>query len=397
MIKLIIMRKYFYGFCLIFSSLLVTLIFIEIVLLYFPVNQGLRTQAVNESFPIFRFKPNREVQYSKNWNFSLRNRVKINNFGFVSNFNYYENLTTPLLAIIGDSYVEALMVPFDKTITGITNKKAKVRGGRVYSFAASGAGLSQHMIWAKYAKETFKPDAYVFVIIANDFMESLHSYESSPGFHRFKFKEDEKWDMVLEDYEPSILRKVFRNSSLAMYLITNLKIHAKLKIPLILGRNDKRISYIGNVNGVMNAVIINGKPVGESVLQGEGAGPGPTSSSLLSDFLSILRGNIKYPFGMSSSKRKSINYYSKNFYINSLYLRFEVKDKPGVLSEITNRLAKYKISVKRIIQTPDKKNKTATIVIITHKTNELNSNNCLSVFKKNKNIIKNPTLIRLYN
>ena len=49
-------------------------------------------------------------------------------------------------------------------------------------------------------------------------------------------------------------------------------------------------SYIGNVNGVMNAVITEGKPVGESVLQGEGAGPGPTSSSLLSDLLSILRG-----------------------------------------------------------------------------------------------------------
>ena len=58
-------------------------------------------------------------------------------------------------------------------------------------------------------------------------------------------------------------------------------------------------SYIGNVNGVMNAVILNGKPVGESVLQGEGAGPGPTSSSLLSDLLSILRGNIKNPFGVS--------------------------------------------------------------------------------------------------
>ena len=155
--------------------------------------------------------------------------------------------------------------------------------------------------------------------------------------------------------------------------------------------------YIGNVNGVMNAVILNGKPVGESVLQGEGAGPGPTSSSLLSDFLSILRGNIKFPFGISYKKRKSISIYSKDFYINSLYLRFEVKDKPGVLSEITNRLAKYKISVKRIIQTPDKKNKTATIVIITHKTSEKNSNNCLSIFKKNKNIIKTPTLIRLYN
>ena len=154
-------------------------------------------------------------------------------------------------------------------------------------------------------------------------------------------------------------------------------------------------SYIGNVNGVMNAVIIEGKPVGESVLQGEGAGPGPTSSALLSDLLSILRGNIKKPFGVSLSKLKSLKAYNVNNYTNSLYLRFEVKDKPGVLSQITNRLAKYKISIKRIIQTPDKKNNKATIVIISHKTSELNCNNCLSIFKSNKNILKTPKLIRL--
>ena len=163
--------------------------------------------------------------------------------------------------------------------------------------------------------------------------------------------------------------------------------------PCLVSKN----TYIGNVNGVMNAVITEGKPVGESVLQGEGAGPGPTSSSLLSDLLSILRGNIKYPFGISSSKRKSIKAFNNDNYTNSLYLRFEVRDKQGVLSLITNRLAKYKISVKRIIQTPDKKNKKATIVIITHKTSEINAKNCLSIFKKNKNILKFPTLIRLYN
>ena len=154
-------------------------------------------------------------------------------------------------------------------------------------------------------------------------------------------------------------------------------------------------SYIGNVNGVMNAVILNGKPVGESVLQGEGAGPGPTSSSLLSDLLSILRGNIKNPFGVSVNNLKTLKTYNVNNYVNSLYLRFEVKDKPGVLSQITNRLAKYKISVKRLIQTPDKKNNKATIVIVTHKTTELNCKSCLSIFNKNKNIIKSPTLIRL--
>ena len=163
--------------------------------------------------------------------------------------------------------------------------------------------------------------------------------------------------------------------------------------PCLVGKE----TYIGNINGVMNAVILNGKPIGETVLQGEGAGPGPTSSALLSDLLSILRGNIKYPFGTPYKKRKTIKNYIKDNYDNSLYLRFEVKDKPGVLSEITKRLAKYKISVKRIIQTPDKKSNSATIVIITHKTNENSSKNCLLMFKKNKNILKYPTLIRLFD
>ena len=52
---------------------------------------------------------------------------------------------------------------------------------RVYSFAASGAGLSQHLVWAKLANEKYKVIFY-FVIIANDFLESLNKYGRSPGF-----------------------------------------------------------------------------------------------------------------------------------------------------------------------------------------------------------------------
>jgi len=158
----------------------------------------------------------------------------------------------------------------------------------------------------------------------------------------------------------------------------------------------KKNTYIGNVNGVMNAVILEGDPVGESVLQGEGAGPGPTSSALMSDLLSILRGNIKYPFGISDKKRKKITIYDSNKFLSSLYIRLEVKDKPGVLSIITKQLAKYKISVQRLIQIPDHKKKTASIVIITHEANELNSKKCINSFKANKNILKNPVLIRLF-
>ena len=161
--------------------------------------------------------------------------------------------------------------------------------------------------------------------------------------------------------------------------------------PCLVNKN----SYIGNVNGVMNAVIVKGKPVGESILQGEGAGPGPTSSALMSDLLSILRGNIKYPFGIPSSKRKNLNSYKVKNYFNSLYLRFEVKDKPGVLSEITKQLANRKISVDRLIQIPNHYNKTASIVIITHKSKEEDVQICIKKFKSNKNILKRPILIRL--
>ena len=78
-------------------------------------------------------------------------------------------------------------------------------------------------------------------------------------------------------------------------------------------------------------------------------------------------------------------------------MRFEVKDQPGVLSEITKKLANYQISIQRMIQIPNNKLKTASIVIITHKTKQINSNNCLKSLKRNKKIFKKPVLIRLFN
>ena len=65
-------------------------------------------------------------------------------------------------------------------------------------------------------------------------------------------------------------------------------------------------SYIANINGVLNAIIIDGQPVGRTILQGEGAGPGATCSALISDLCSVLRGNVKYPFGISHTLRKNM-------------------------------------------------------------------------------------------
>ena len=82
-------------------------------------------------------------------------------------------------------------------------------------------------------------------------------------------------------------------------------------------------------------------------------------------------------------------------YSNSFYLRFNVKDKPGVLSSITKIFTKYKISIKNLIQKPDKKTNKASIIIITHKNLEKNYNNLISNLSKNKFILKKPTFIRI--
>ena len=133
----------------------------------------------------------------------------------------------------------------------------------------------------------------------------------------------------------------------------------------------KTNSHVASIDGVLNAVIIDGNPVGQSIIQGEGAGPAATTSALISDISSILRGNIKFPFSISSSKRKKLKYENINNRLFSAYLRFEVDDRPGVLSNITNVFTKNKVSIKRLVQNPYKNKKSSSIIIITHDSKDI--------------------------
>jgi len=156
-----------------------------------------------------------------------------------------------------------------------------------------------------------------------------------------------------------------------------------------------RNSYISKIDGVLNAIVVDGLPIGKSVLQGEGAGPGPTSSALISDLCCVLKGDVNYPFGVSTSSRKKISKFNILNHLCSSYLRIEVKDQPGVLSSITKIFAKNKISIKNLIQKPNKRNKKASIIIITHENIEKNYKNLLLNLFRNKFVLKKPTFIRI--
>jgi len=157
----------------------------------------------------------------------------------------------------------------------------------------------------------------------------------------------------------------------------------------------KKSSYIASIDGVLNAVIIDGKPVGKSVIQGEGAGAEATTSALVSDISSILRGNIKFPFSISNKERKILNFKNIDDRFFSAYLRFEVIDKPGVLSNITNIFSKNKVSIKRLIQNPNKSKKLSSIVIITHRTKNKLLNKVIKQTEKKTYIKRKPKLIRI--
>ncbi len=157
----------------------------------------------------------------------------------------------------------------------------------------------------------------------------------------------------------------------------------------------KKESQISNVNGVLNAVIIEGKPIGKFVLKGEGAGPGPTTSALVSDICSVLRGNLKFPFSVSHANRKKIAPLDISNKIFSSYLRLDVIDKKGVLSSITKVLSKNKISIKRLIQNPFKGKKSASIIIISHKAKNKNLVKCINQLNRNNFILKKAKFIRI--
>lgn len=202
---------------------------LEVGLRFLPVQESMGWLPVNEETPVRRVEPNRSFTWSRNWNLSLATRLKSNNYGFISTIDYDPSSNMPLTAVIGDSYIEAPMVEQTRTAVAILNAEFQSRR-RFYAFGASGAQLSTYIAFAQYAKREFHPDRYVFLLIGNDFDESLATYGDGPGFHYFV--EDATGGLAFKrvDYEVSLIKKVLRKSALFMYVNMNLQVGPRLRI-----------------------------------------------------------------------------------------------------------------------------------------------------------------------
>ena len=100
---------------------------------------------------------------------------------------------------------------------------------------------------------------------------------------------------------------------------------------------------------------------------------------------------------LSDKKRKVATFENINNKKFSVYLRLDVKDKYGILSDVTKIMAKNKVSVKRLIQNPTLNKKNASIVIITHEAKSSSFEKVLLMLKKKRYNLKAPKIIRIEN
>ena len=132
-------------------------------------------------------------------------------------------------------------------------------------------------------------------------------------------------------------------------------------------------SLLAKVNGVYNAINVEGDLVGKLIFYGQGAGPQPTSSAIISDVIKIaqnIANNIVNNIQIVLSEQKyTIKPMSE--IETKYYMRMNVEDRSGVLSQIAKILGDHAISISSVIQKEsDPETQTAEIVIMTHPAKE---------------------------
>ena len=138
---------------------------------------------------------------------------------------------------------------------------------------------------------------------------------------------------------------------------------------------------IANVEGAMNAVLVQGDAVGATLYYGKGAGAEPTGSAVIADLVDVTRLHTSDPehrvphLAFQPNQVRDVPVLSIDEVITSYYLRMRVEDKPGVLADITRILADSSISIEALIQKEAAAGETDTdIIMLTHRTVERNAN-----------------------
>jgi len=161
-------------------------------------------------------------------------------------------------------------------------------------------------------------------------------------------------------------------------------------------------SQLGKTDGVYNAIEITGDFVQNVLFYGRGAGAEPTASAVVSDIIEIAKrlGQSEaplIPIGYNPSAEQESKEIMNVLDIESrYYMRIKTADKPGVLADISKMLAEHSISIASVEQLETfLKEKSAVIIIITHRAQERDMQASLKILNGREYILEDINLIRI--
>jgi homoserine dehydrogenase len=159
---------------------------------------------------------------------------------------------------------------------------------------------------------------------------------------------------------------------------------------------------IANVEGAMNAVLVQGDAVGATLYYGKGAGAEPTASAVIADLVDVTRMQTADPqnrvphLAFQPNQLADLKILPITEVQTSYYLRMRVQDKPGVLADITRILADEQISIDAVIQKePGEDEEQTDLIMLTHLTREKRINAAIAKVEALKVITGKVTRIRL--
>ena len=123
---------------------------------------------------------------------------------------------------------------------------------------------------------------------------------------------------------------------------------------------------LSHVDGALNAVVAEGNFVGRLFFQGAGAGEGPTASAVVADVIDVARDEYGPAFAMPAEWLQRQVKADTGQRIGRAYLRFQVRDRPGVLAEITAAMRDAGVSIESVIQRAATADDGVLVAIVTH-------------------------------
>lgn len=160
-------------------------------------------------------------------------------------------------------------------------------------------------------------------------------------------------------------------------------------------------SLLANVEGAMNAVLVRGDAVGQTLYYGKGAGEEPTASAVVADLVDVTRLHTADPehrvphLAFQPDAMSDIPILSIEDVVTSYYLRMTVADQPGVLADIARVLADAGISIGSMIQQPSDADGSADLIFLTHQALERNINIAIARIEALKFIRSSVTRLRV--